>query len=131
MINRIVTLVHRYRQGVVAGGCGPLDAVVGLSEPSPTSHSELRAPHRLAGDRRCRGRLNQDLGRTQPWKVAKDSARSDELDDLLTRHVDTAREIVRALGPITPALSSRATAQLAGRPMLPPAQPVSERIGCG
>ncbi|MCA1704387.1 MAG: hypothetical protein LC808_14455, partial [Actinobacteria bacterium] len=59
---------------------------------------------------------------------AKDVTREGELDDLLVRYVTDAREIARALAPISPALSERAVRQLRGDPNLPAPRPVFDRI---
>ena len=128
LINRVVTLVQRYRHGVAPAVGQPLDAVVGLAERvrGHIGRFELRSAAQEIFD--AVGALNQDLERSQPWKVAKDDERSDELNDLLARHVSSVREIARALQPITPALSARATAQLTGHPTLPPPQPTFVRL---
>jgi len=128
VINRIVTLVHRYRQGVVPAGGGPLDGCEGLAERvrAHIGRFELRsAAQEIVDAVAC---LNRDLERTQPWKVAKDRTRSGELDELLGRYLTAAREIACALEPITPALSGRAVRQLTGEPKLPPPQPIFDRI---
>ncbi|MDA8281912.1 MAG: methionine--tRNA ligase, partial [Actinomycetota bacterium] len=106
-INRVTTLLQRYRQSVLPD----------LDEPS---HPELprlcdTARGRLA-DLDLRGgtqalldavaTLNRDLEATSPWKLAKDPARSDELDRILLRHHRSATVLVEALAPILPGLAA-------------------------
>ncbi len=129
-INRVTTLLQRYRQSVLPD----------LDEPS---HPELprlcdTARGRLA-DLDLRGgtqalldavaTLNRDLEATSPWKLAKDPARSDELDRILLRHHRSATVLVEALAPILPGLAASLRSQLTpvdGR--LPAARPAYPRI---
>ena len=124
-VNRVTTLLQRYRQSVLPD----------LDEPAHPEVLHLcdTAGHRLA-DLDLRGgtqalldavaALNRDLEATSPWKLAKDPARADELDRILRRHHRSATLLVEALTPILPDLSASLSSQLtplAGQ--LPAARP--------
>jgi methionyl-tRNA synthetase len=129
LVNRIVTLVHRHRDGLVPEvGAAPIDTVACLPVRvrGLLRRFELRRAAQVIVD--AVGQLNQDLERTQPWIVARDHERAGELDAMLARHLASARLVAAALEPIVPALSSAATRQLAG-PVLPPARPLVRRLG--
>jgi methionyl-tRNA synthetase len=57
--------------------------------------------------------VNRDLEASAPWKLAKDPRHAATLDQALVRQLNSATEIVRALGPILPDLARRLEAQLA------------------
>jgi methionyl-tRNA synthetase len=58
--------------------------------------------------------LNSDLATTEPWKVTKDLACSEELELILARQVATARVIAAAIQPIVPSVSKRLRHQRGG-----------------
>ena len=129
VVNRIVTLIHRHRSGVVPNhDAAPLDGVAGLPERvrDQIRSFELRAAAHSIVD--AVGLLNQNLERTTPWSLAKDPDADDELDRVLSTQIATARLLAEALLPITPGLAQRAAAQLAGDPALPPPEPLIERL---
>ena len=71
--------------------------------------------------------LNQDLEETKPWQRAE-HADPTALDELLARHVVSARHIARAARPIVPQLAARLLAQLESSPRLPDPAPAFARI---
>ena len=123
LTNRIVNLVHRVRDGVVADVDG---------EPIAAAHTvERDVADRLANFdlRGAAGAisaavtaLNQDLEETKPWQRAEHSDPT-ALDELLARHVVSARHIARAARPIVPQLAARLLAQLESSPRLPDPAP--------
>lgn len=126
VVKRITTLVHRYRDGKVPEvDAGPVEG----SEDLP--HRVRRLILRFELRRSTQdivdavGALNQDLERTEPWNLAKDPARSDDLDSILARHVSTTRLIATALEPITPNLAQTIRRQLRGPRLPPPAVAVN------
>lgn len=128
VINRIVTLVHRYRSGYISGVESPaIGGFDGLAQRVRRyiRDFELRRAAQEVID--AVGLLNQDLERTQPWVLAKDASTTDELDRVLAHQIDAARAIADAVEPITPALAARARAQLTGKP-LPPSEPLVRKI---
>ncbi len=111
--NRIATLVHRNLAGrVEARLLRPIDAVATLGDEAQTAISEfrLRDGARLIAE--AVAALNGDLTATEPWRLARDPARRDEVEILLARHVASARVIAAAAAPIVPDLAARLRHQL-------------------
>ena len=121
--NRIVTLVHRHRAGLVpapaagdgnGSGNGSCQAASGLGvevDAAVSAFDLRRAAARVVDEVTA---LNRDLEATQPWALARDPDRAADLDRLLRRHVATARAIAAAAAPIVPSLASRLLDQLGG-----------------
>ncbi len=127
LVNRLATLVHRYRGGRLAGDAPPLDDAACLPDRvrSLLRRFELRRACQVVVD--AVAACNQDLERTQPWRLAREPGREADLDALLARHVASARLIAEALEPIVPSLAAAARRQLTG-PVLPPPEPLFTRI---
>jgi methionyl-tRNA synthetase len=130
-VNRVASLVHRYRDGVVpATDAEPVGEASALRDVVATllATFDRRAATTAVLD--ALAALNRDLATTRPWEVARDPARVDELDALLDRHHRTVVEIATAVAPIVPGLSAALVAQLSPGPhgVLPPPRPVVERL---
>ena len=129
VISRIVSLVHRYRDGIPPDPhAAPLDAVVELPERTRglLRSFELRQAAQTIVD--AVGALNQHLEETAPWNLAKEPTAAPELDAVLSRQIATARVIATALAPIVPALADRARRQLTADPALPALEPLIDRL---
>jgi methionyl-tRNA synthetase len=131
--NRIVTLVHRHRGGVVpAVETDPIDAVCDLDEAVLRSITDfdLRTAAQLISD--AVAAVNRDLETTKPWEVAKYESGGGHsraaLDTLLARYVRSTRLIARAAEPIISGLSTRLQNQLGRTEQLPDPDPVFARI---
>jgi methionyl-tRNA synthetase len=123
VVNRVVTLVHRHRDGVVPGlDEAPLPAVAGLARRSFAAFAELdlRRGSQLIID--AVKALNRDLDATAPWQLAKDPALAGHLDVLLARYATSIIEILSALGPVAPDLCDRLRSQVGppGQRLAPP-----------
>jgi len=134
LTNRIVTLVHLHRGGVVPGvEADPIDAVRDLERAVLRSITEfdLRGAAQLVSE--AVNALNRDLEATKPWKVAKSERTGGneraELDALLAGYVRSARIVARATEPITPELSARLQDQLGRTERLPDPEPAFARRG--
>jgi methionyl-tRNA synthetase len=127
LVNRLATLAHQHRDGRIEVDAPALDAVVCVPERvrSLLRQFELRRATQVIVE--AVAACNQDLELTQPWRLARDSHRADELDRLLARYVATARLIADALEPIVPSLSAAARRQLTG-PVLPAPEPLFTRL---
>ena len=131
--NRIVTLIHRHRGGVVpAVETDPIDAVRDLDQAvlGSITDFDLRTAVRLITD--AVAALNRDLETTKPWQVAKSENthlhNRAALDTLLARYARSARTIARATEPIIPGLSTRLQDQLGTTERLPEPEPAFPRI---
>jgi methionyl-tRNA synthetase len=131
LINRIVTLVHRFRSGVVPGN--PASTTTALrSLENEVAASIADFDYRVATQRvsEAIAALNRDLEDTKPWVLAKETGplADQTLDRHLSHYVDSAREIARAVAPFVPSLSKRLSNQLQSSPQLPSPTPSFRRI---
>lgn len=131
LVNRIVTLVHRFRSGVVPESPATTTATLGGLEEKVTAEIadfDFRAATRSI----CEAitALNRDLEDTKPWLIAKDSGPFADrtLDRHLSRYLASAREISRVVAPFVPSLSKRLGDQLGSSPQLPSPTPAFRRI---
>ena len=131
--NRIGTLVHRCRDGVVPDvEAGPIDAVRDLERDVTEAIAafDLRRATQLIAE--AVTALNRHLEESQPWLVAKaelaDPNVRHSLNALLARQVTSVRIIAGAVAPIVPLLSDRLLAQLDTSPRIPKPTPAFRRI---
>ena len=126
--NRIVTLVHRHRAGVVpAGDGGPVGRLDDLEPAVADALSSFDLPAAARLLRTAVAALNRDLEDTRPWAATGERER-ERLDALLARHVRSARIIARVAQPIVPAVSAALLEQLGGDGRLPEPRPVVRRL---
>jgi methionyl-tRNA synthetase len=110
LASRAIAMVGRYRDGaVVKGEVDPavLEDFAGLPE-RVSAHID-RAELTLALDeiwQRVR-RLNRYVEERAPWQIAKDDARSDDLDRVLRTLVEGLRSVTVLLWPYLPASAER------------------------
>jgi methionyl-tRNA synthetase len=142
LVNRVVTVVHRYRQGRVAGAHAvPAGAerLVATCSRAPAQVDEALA----VGDfRRATGALwavveeaNRCVEAVRPWELARaeraEGAQRERLDGVLAVLVGACRLLGEELAPFIPAAAARIAAQCAadasGR--LPEPAPLFPRIG--
>jgi methionyl-tRNA synthetase len=129
VISRIVSLVHRYRDGIPPDpGAAPLAAVDGLPARTRELLRAFELRRAAQGIVDAVGALNQHLEETAPWRLAKDPSAARELDAVLSQQLATAAVIADALAPITPSLAARARRQLAAAPALPALEPLVRRL---
>jgi methionyl-tRNA synthetase len=132
--NRIVTLVHRLRDGKLPEvAAAPVSGVVDIERDVAARIAEFDLRGATSAVNAAVAALNRDLETTKPWRLAGSAAPDevDTLDLLLTRHVASARTIARAVRPIVPDLAARLLAQLSPTPLLPDPKPAYVRIASG
>ncbi|MHB8246470.1 MAG: methionine--tRNA ligase [Acidimicrobiales bacterium] len=130
LVNRITTLVHRYRDGHVPDSDEtPIPEVRQLSDAARARLADLDLRGGTQALIDAVAMVNRDLETTTPWRIAKDPSRGNELDRALVRHLLSATEIVTALEPLLPALSTKLREQLTAQGgHLPPPRPVYPRL---
>ena len=127
LVNRVVTMIHRYRDGhVPATTASPPDAAA-------LDRAIRNAPHLIAGAledfdfRRATEAVwqiadeaNRYVNRTRPWELAKAGERA-ELDAVLSALLLACQAIGTHLAPFLPAAAARVTGQCAreGAGLLP------------
>lgn len=109
VVNRIVTLVHRYLDSQTPPEAQASDALRNAVIQALIEF-DLQGATQIIVD--AVARLNRDLEETKPWEVARQPHRLGELSNLLAHHLQDARQIAEALAPITPGLSEQLRHQL-------------------
>ncbi|MEV7007768.1 methionine--tRNA ligase [Streptosporangium sp. NPDC051022] len=146
LVNRVVGMVHRYRDGLV-----PERAVSASGGPSGDPSSGPSGGEIAALDRaRARARdtvadalhdfdfrtatgavlaivdeANRYVNQVKPWRLAQEG--SPLLGPILGALVATCREVADLLAPFLPDASARIAVQCAGKP-LPPPEPIFPRL---
>jgi len=131
LVNRIVTLVHRFGSGVIPESpAGTAAAPPSLEEEVASEIAEF--DYRAATRSICEAisALNRDLEDTKPWVIAKElgALAGGTLDRHLSRYVAGAREISQAGAPFVPSLSERLREQLGNSSRFSPPVPAFPRI---
>ena len=149
LVSRVVTLVHRYRQGKVPAGRGgatgarPAARLTGAHWRRHATRFRNGWPRALA-DFDFRGataaiwevveEANRYVERAEPWRLARaerdgDATAGEQLDESLALLIGTCSDLGRELAPFLPGLAARIRAACddsAGP--LPPAEPVFPRL---
>jgi methionyl-tRNA synthetase len=120
LLNRVVNMVGRYRDGVVPDDPGD-DAEI-AAEVGAAAEALLAAFARLDLSRgvedawRLVQRLNRLVEQRAPWTLAKDPARARELDQTLHSLAEGLRAVAILLWPVIPGSSERILAALGQDP---------------
>ncbi|WP_207945946.1 methionine--tRNA ligase [Actinomadura sp. 7K534] len=128
LVNRVVSMVHRYRDGVVPAreGPGELDEVCreapALVGAALDDHDFRRATSAVW---EIVDQANRHINRVRPWELAK--AGDPRLDAVLAELVDACRAVAENLAPFLPDAADRVARQCAGD-RLPPPSPVFRRL---
>jgi methionyl-tRNA synthetase len=142
LVNRVVTVVHRYRQGrVPAGGAVPAGAER-LADACSRAPGQVDEALAMGDFRRATGALwavveeaNRYVEAVRPWQLARaeraGGAPPERLDAVLAALVAACRLLGEELAPFVPGAAARIAAQCAsdasGR--LPEPAPLFPRIG--
>ncbi|HSI93805.1 MAG TPA: methionine--tRNA ligase [Jiangellaceae bacterium] len=137
LVNRVVTMVHRYRDGQVpdSGPAGPLGAVAAVAEKAvdaALAGFDLRAA--TTSVLTVVAAANRQIESERPWELARAEAGGDpvaasRLDGVLAGLVAACRSIGDLLEPFVPATAAAVTAQCTPRDNeLPPPRPVFSRL---
>lgn len=113
VVNRIATLVHRFRGGAVPdAGARPIPAAagVGLIVRDRLAAFDLRGATQAIT--LAVAALNQELENTKPWKLPAIDDQAGVFDALLDGFVQSAACIAEAATAIVPDLAARIAAQL-------------------
>jgi methionyl-tRNA synthetase len=139
LVSRTVTMVHRYRDGVVPDAASEADPAA-----KPLTAACDRAPGRIDAalddyDFRAAAAAaweivdaaNRYLEQASPWQLARagrdDAAAAAKLDAVLAAAIGACRCLAVQLAPFIPGSAARVAAQCGPR-RLPPAEPVFARI---
>ena len=114
LVNRSLTMIQRYRGGVVPGSAeGGLRAD---AERAIAVFSDAMVQLDLGGALERVGefvvRANQYVEESAPWKLAKDPASAGRLDAVLYNLAESVRLISVVVNPVMPTIASQIRAQL-------------------
>jgi methionyl-tRNA synthetase len=119
LLNRVVSMIKRYRQGVIPapGEAGELDlelqAVACQARQGAEQDLERwEIGHAIESIWSLVRRANQYLEQCEPWKLARNPANSERLDTVLASAAEALRLLAIYLAPIIPSTSDRIMAQL-------------------
>ncbi|MFD0538799.1 class I tRNA ligase family protein [Actinomadura luteofluorescens] len=127
LVQRVVSMVHRYRGGVVPdGGARELDAVC-REAPAAVDAALAGFDFRRATGAvwRVVDEANRYVNRVRPWDLAKEG--DPRLDAVLAGLVAACRTAGELLEPFLPDAAARVRRQCAGQP-LPPPEPLFPRL---
>jgi methionyl-tRNA synthetase len=120
LVNRSLSMIKRYRDGKIPAGQNQLaPAISDCREKTITAyhHSHLQeALQRIAA---LITQANQYIDQTSPFKIAKDPARSGDLDSILYTLAEVCRALGDLLWPVIPATAEKIQAQLGFVPAPP------------
>ncbi|MEI7733062.1 MAG: class I tRNA ligase family protein [Verrucomicrobiota bacterium] len=121
LVNRSLSMLKRYRQGVVPARHDELAAI--SQETLTAVMAQLRdsdLQEALITIWKLVTRANQYVDQTAPFKLAKDPAQAQRLDEVLYNLVETCRVLAVLLTPFLPGTATKIYAQLAlpGEPRL-------------
>ena len=120
LLNRVVSMVGRYRDGTVpadAGGDGEIAGEVSAAvEATVAAYDRLDISRAIEDDWRLVQRLNRLVEQRAPWTLAKDPARAAELDQTLFSLAEGLRAVAILLWPVIPGSSERILAALGQDP---------------
>ena len=129
LVNRVVSMVRRYRDGVVpvcdgsgelGEACREAPRLVGAALDDFDFRRATSAVWRTVDE------ANRYVNRVRPWELAK--ADDPRLDGVLAELVRACRAVSDALEPFLPDAADRVARQCAGE-RLPPPSPVFRRLG--
>jgi len=127
-VNRVTTLRHRTLEPTTPlPTAEPLDATADLTADVATALADF--DRRQASERIVTAidAVNRHIEDAAPWTFSQDPSKAVELANLLATYVASLERIARAIDLVTPDLASRATAQLATDPTIPPT-PIYDRL---
>jgi methionyl-tRNA synthetase len=113
LVNRSLSMLKRYRDGIVPAPANDLadDAARAIAEVrSKLEKNELQGA--LQSVWALITRANQFVDQTAPFKLAKDPAQAQRLDEVLYNLVETCRILAVLLWPFLPTTSTRINEQL-------------------
>ncbi|HET9974712.1 MAG TPA: methionine--tRNA ligase, partial [Streptosporangiaceae bacterium] len=151
LVNRVVSMIHRYRGGRLAGGPASLPAAPGGEQLAAACHEANAAAGNALDDfdfRRATAAVwriadeaNAFVSQARPWDLARaeggrnqdERGRRDaraQLDAILGQLLGACSVLGRELGPFLPGLAARVRAQCtpAGDGRLPLPRPVFRRL---
>ncbi len=113
LLNRTLSMAHRYRGGVLRKMVSPLaDFVTGQAELHRAKMHAFEVSAAIEAAMAVVVRCNAYVEETAPWKLAKDPAQADRLDEVLYTLAESLRVVAILLEPVIPSSSGAIRTQL-------------------
>jgi methionyl-tRNA synthetase len=113
LVNRSLSMLKRYRNGVVPARSNELAAdAAKAADETPTLLKQNQLQATLQSIWGLVNRANKYVDETAPFKLAKDPAQAQRLDEVLYNLVETCRVLAVLLWPFLPETSTKIYAQL-------------------
>ena len=113
LVNRSLSMLKRYRNGVVPARHDELAADAGRAVTETIAHFRAGELQRALGSVwHLVTRANQYVDQTAPFKLAKDPAQAARLDEVLYNLAETCRVLAVLLQPFLPGTSAKIFSQL-------------------
>ncbi len=113
LVNRALSMLKKYRQGVLPAPHGELSAAATEAVAKVRSaYLEARLQEALEEAWALVTRANQYVDQTAPFRLAKDPAQSGRLDEVLYNLVETCRILAVLIWPVIPVAAEKIFAQL-------------------
>jgi methionyl-tRNA synthetase len=129
LVNRTLSLVHRYTGGEVAVGRELVDLDAGLAASVDRSLSAFDFRGATDAIWAVVAASNRLVETERPWELARRDRHGDRLDAVLATLVGACRGITRELTPFLPEGCARLAAQLGGGRLVASPRPVFPRLG--
>jgi len=113
LVNRSLSMLKRYRNGIVPKTSAELASDASAAVSSATrQYREFQLQSALESIWGLVNRANQYVDQTAPFKLAKDPAQAQRLDEVLYNLVETCRILAVLLWPVVPTSSEKIYSQL-------------------
>jgi methionyl-tRNA synthetase len=119
LVNRSLSMLKRYRNGIVTAKSNELAADAGKAvEETRALLQQNQLQSALQSIWGLVNRANKYVDETAPFKLAKDQAQAQRLDEVLYNLIETCRVLAVLLNPFLPGITTKIYAQLglAGSP---------------
>ena len=130
LVNRVVSMIHRYREGVVPSAGSVLSSAVAAAGQVDAALADFDFRAASAAVWQIAAEANRYVNQAKPWELARVHGASSRLDEVLGSLYLSCRALAAELAAFLPDASARITAQLYPLPggRLPDAVPVFSRL---
>jgi len=115
LINRSLSMIHRYRKGVVPSGLPDKDIHHAAVETIRQYQAKMRQVEygpALEAVWKLISKANRYIDETAPWKLAKDESAKSRLDTVLKTLVETVNTLAVLVAPVMPETAAKIHTQL-------------------
>ena len=120
LVNRSLSMIKRYRDGVIPGGTNELAREIGgCWEQTVAAYRGNQLQEALLRIGALVVRANQYIDQTSPFKIAKDPAKASALNNILYTLAEVCATLGDLLWPVIPGTAEKIQGQLGFQPKAP------------